>query len=421
MKDFRIRSLFIFCLVWFLFMGIQAQNPYAFTHIDTRGTQINSIFKDKYGVIWFGTTSGLMRWDDFHQENTFTRIKDRSLYSSIREIQSDSTGKLWLKTESGRYMIYDQQDHSVFSDMDSLLDEFGINHISKFEKTKLYNIYIDIKGNLWIYQNDICLFYAIGKKKLIKLEKLPSDYIQSIYVENNICYIRYSNIINTIDVKTLKPLNTILLPGKVSHSAKMLVDTSGNIWYWNRQLFLYEKEYSKWKNIGEKGISDILVSSMLFDSNGDVLIGTEHHGLLVYNVSGQLKNVLSHDSSNMTTIANNNLHVVYSDNENNLWLGYNKYGLSYSSSYAQGYYMHHLKTIFERRGKDDINTVCADKIPLQHLQELFLITISFSFYNHCFLKNMCCRHGVVSIYNIRSVKSNEFELFISFCFFFFIE
>ena len=48
---------------------LMAQDSYMFKHLDTKNglsnSQVNYIFKDSKGFMWFGTASGLNRYDGY--------------------------------------------------------------------------------------------------------------------------------------------------------------------------------------------------------------------------------------------------------------------------------------------------------------------------------------------------------------------
>src|SRR5687768_15609130 len=94
---------------------IQAQpHSYQFSQLQISSglshNQINSIFKDKMGFMWFGTLSGLNRYDGYsfkifkHNAKDSTSIND----DNVLNIQQGPYGKLWIQTRLG-YTIYDPE------------------------------------------------------------------------------------------------------------------------------------------------------------------------------------------------------------------------------------------------------------------------------------------------------------------------
>ena len=76
---------------------------------------ISSVYEDKSGTLWVGTTLGFHRYNS--KDNNFTQIvdKEKKLYAEILSIQEDEKGFIWLNSTSGLHMLdpksYDLQTH----------------------------------------------------------------------------------------------------------------------------------------------------------------------------------------------------------------------------------------------------------------------------------------------------------------------
>jgi signal transduction histidine kinase/ligand-binding sensor domain-containing protein/DNA-binding response OmpR family regulator len=71
------------------------------TPSSARGTEINQIYQDRKGRLWFATIAGLDRYD--HSTNAFSHLTERDGLPSdnIRGILEDDHGYLWLNTPRG--------------------------------------------------------------------------------------------------------------------------------------------------------------------------------------------------------------------------------------------------------------------------------------------------------------------------------
>src|SRR5579875_606054 len=92
-----------------------AQNQqYNFLRIDIRQglshNQVNTILKDEQGFLWFGTMSGLNRYDGYKLKVFKHNIHDTSSLSDdyIAQIVQGPDHKLWINTRNG-WNIYDPQ------------------------------------------------------------------------------------------------------------------------------------------------------------------------------------------------------------------------------------------------------------------------------------------------------------------------
>ena len=130
---------------------------YLFKTLDAKDglttSQINCILKDARGFMWFGTPSGLYRYDGY----TFKHFQSDSQNGSslpdsyIRDIQQwDADGSLWIETPTGS-CIYHPQTESFDRDMNQLFSKIGIKEVPTiFHKDK--------RNMLWCY---------LAKKKMV--------------------------------------------------------------------------------------------------------------------------------------------------------------------------------------------------------------------------------------------------------------
>ena len=143
--------------------GVRAQdNPYQFSRLDIgsgiSNNGINCIYKDSRGFMWFGTSSGLNRYDGYtfkvfkHSEDTTALIDD-----DVTGIFEGPFGKLWIATMGG-LNIYDPAKDRFERDADRQLKNMGIpdNYIWDIKK--------DRSGNFWFIHTS----YGIYKYQKFK-------------------------------------------------------------------------------------------------------------------------------------------------------------------------------------------------------------------------------------------------------------
>src|ERR1700760_2989068 len=81
-------------------------NVYKFSHLDiTNGlsdNQVSCVFKDSKGFMWFGTTSGLDRYDGYQFRIFKHNIKDPTSLgeNNVLNIYQGPDEKLWIFTHS---------------------------------------------------------------------------------------------------------------------------------------------------------------------------------------------------------------------------------------------------------------------------------------------------------------------------------
>ncbi len=90
--------------------------------------EINSIYQDRRGFIWFGTSNGLSRFDGYEFMNFRSTYKIPDYFSSntILKICEDHEGRLWLVTPNA-INVFNPRDHSVWKLDDDRLNGQKIN------------------------------------------------------------------------------------------------------------------------------------------------------------------------------------------------------------------------------------------------------------------------------------------------------
>src|ERR1035437_1913358 len=98
-------------LFWSAFSKAQ-NNQFQFSHLDINNglshNNVTCIFKDNKGFMWFGTLSGLNRYDGYkfkifkHTVSDTTSLNDDYIVS----ISEGPDNKLWIETRHG-FNIYD--------------------------------------------------------------------------------------------------------------------------------------------------------------------------------------------------------------------------------------------------------------------------------------------------------------------------
>jgi ligand-binding sensor domain-containing protein len=142
----RRRSCFIlFYLI--IFFQVRAQD-FIFKHYDLQqglaSPTIHCIFQDRAGFIWFGTESGLCRYDGTSFK-TFT-VKDGLAGNEVFGMFEDSRGRLWLQQYQNTIgYIFNGKVHN--QENDSLLKNFKLT-------SRVHGIAEDKSGNLAICDNE---------------------------------------------------------------------------------------------------------------------------------------------------------------------------------------------------------------------------------------------------------------------------
>jgi len=317
MKHF---SLFFYLLLLPLMLKGTSGDRLRFSHLTNKdglpGNTVYSIIEDKKGYFWFGTKSGVCKYDG----RTFTLYEHNSSDSislpgnDVRYLYEDSDKTVWAATNYGlaRYnRDYDQFNTIVkglivrgmvedgkggfymatpngLKHMDReyniIKDYIGTNNTNVKEDT--HDILKDEKGNLWIGSTGGLFHISIDDNTVTHYKNDPND-------DKSI------------------PSNSINCLFRDSHN---------NLWIGtiNKGLIHFDKDKKKFSVI--ENISNPYVHRINEDDRGKLWIGTEW-GLNVYDPESGENEIYIKDLSNTQSINDNAVYSIYKDSNNNIITG----------------------------------------------------------------------------------------------------
>ena len=102
MRSLQSRYLLVVLVTFISVLVIHAEATYEFRKVRAyegmSNTQIYCMLRDHQGFIWFGTSSGLERYDGYHFKTFHSHSSDihSLLDDGVDEIYEDQYGLLWL-------------------------------------------------------------------------------------------------------------------------------------------------------------------------------------------------------------------------------------------------------------------------------------------------------------------------------------
>ncbi|BCS86028.1 hybrid sensor histidine kinase/response regulator [Prevotella herbatica] len=333
---------------------IKAQNNVSFhrlgTHQGLSNSQVNCVFKDSKGYIWFGTQSGLDRFDGFRFKNFFYKYgNDLSLpNNAVDRIQEDINGNLWIHTAVG-YCVYMSDTENFNPGSNQLMQAMGMNGTADW-------VEIDSHKNMWVAVNGRGVYYnEAGKNKSFLFKQdgnrssvLPSGMVSCITECKGGVIITFNNgILAKLSSKTRKVewVNKSLfnLHKGVLMAHSTYVDLYGNIWVsYVGHTVVWSCKTKQWynsvsqiiKEFGIKGVNcnNILVKDLVTDNIGRIWIATDHDGMLMLDTRNHTCESYKYDKTNSESIPDNTIQNLFLDNNGALWVGTYKNGVAFYSA-----------------------------------------------------------------------------------------
>jgi signal transduction histidine kinase/ligand-binding sensor domain-containing protein/DNA-binding response OmpR family regulator len=346
----RVKILYLYIWLLTLPAHLYAQNnSYQFSHLDiTNGlsdNQVNCIYKDEKGFMWFGTTSGLNRYDGYRFKVFKRDIKNPSSLAEnhVMYIEEGPGKKLWTFTHSG-VSIYDPVVEKFSNNITAELSRFNI------PASPVIRIAKDRQGDFWFATNKKGLYrYNPEKKKTLFYNNtlsspavLHSNHILNIVAsQTNQVWLIYSDgVIDQLDTKANKILKRYDGLARAidtkQRSFIMMMDNRNNLWVCsdagpigvycyniiNNKLLHYSKDTP-----GAKLNSNVITSIIQADDN-KVWVGSDHGGINVIDPIANKVSYIISKADDPKSLSGNSLYL-YKDNTGIIWAGTFKQGVNY--------------------------------------------------------------------------------------------
>ncbi|HEX8607950.1 MAG TPA: two-component regulator propeller domain-containing protein, partial [Pedobacter sp.] len=208
-----ILCIWVFAIPAHLF---SQNNNYQFSHLDiTNGlsdNQVNCIYKDNKGFMWFGTTSGLNRYDGARFKIFKHNVKDpNSLVDNhVMNISEGPGDKLWIFTHSS-ISIYDPTVERFANDVTAEL------LLLKIPASPITRVVKDKQGKFWFATDKKGLYRhnpKNGKSVLYHTAQTSPVILHSNHVidivasQPNLLWLIYSDgVIEQLDIKANRVLS----------------------------------------------------------------------------------------------------------------------------------------------------------------------------------------------------------------------
>jgi signal transduction histidine kinase/ligand-binding sensor domain-containing protein/DNA-binding response OmpR family regulator len=369
-------------LIFFLLLHIVTigqVKDYQFSRLDIQSglsnNQVNCVFKDAKGYMWFGTLSGLNRYDGYgfktfkHDDLDSATIID----DNISRLFEGPGQKMWIKTQSD-FNLYDPESEKIERRPENYLQSLGLPAEGFITILKAKETFYFIYANAGVY------VYEPSKKIRHITKSLPSDRLQNpvtsavLDSKNYIWLLRYNGIIEKIDAEQDKTLlRTSIFQKENIHlqfGYAMFIDDQDEIWMYQRNTLsgLYQftpsknslRHYSK--ESGSLVISSNAINAVAQDNKGFIWVITDHGGINIIDKERLTIRNLTTQENNRKSIADDALNAIYRDDLGIMWLGTAKKGINYFDENSNKFPLfQHAASEGFNIPFDDVNVFAEDK------------------------------------------------------------
>jgi signal transduction histidine kinase/ligand-binding sensor domain-containing protein/DNA-binding response OmpR family regulator len=332
------------------FLGIGNQlsgqeNRYVFSHLNANDglsqNQINCIYRDSKGFVWFGTNAGLNRFDgtDFEVFTNEKSVNGSIKSNTINAISEDKNGNLWIGTGNG-VSILNIQTYQ-FRDFDyRFLTTYSCGDISYINA-----IATDNEGNIWIGTNNGIFYHNVlsGSIQRILLDEtncnspinvitsITADHSGNIWLSSKNGYIIKYNIQSRIIEKIKIPDESNNLSNSIT---RLFIDRDNDLWVGNLfGLYLFSTNSNKWNKQFREKTSEFeglkRIGAVSQDKDGLTWVATDGGGAFMVDKKSLTIINIQHQPFDDQKLSSNGLSFVYCDQDGIVWFGTTKKGINY--------------------------------------------------------------------------------------------
>ena len=258
-----------------------------------------SIARDRFGFMWFGTESGLNKFDGYNFTVYFPVENDPSSLSNswINALLTDSDGQLWVGTENGLNLYV----YSTDSFIRYFHDPTDPNSLSS---SRIFCLFEDSQSRLWIGTDSGLNLFDRSTNRFIRYQHDPSD-------------------------PTSLSNNQIRAITEDSQGFIWVGTAGGGLNHFDPATGHFTR-YRRDSTHPDRSLPDDYVLSLLITQSGgsDIIwIGTASSGLVRYDPTRHKFKTYRHNPSDLLSISDNYINCLALGPEGNLWIGTNSGGL----------------------------------------------------------------------------------------------
>ncbi len=329
--------------------------------------KVLSLFFDYQGVLWVGTSEGLVKIvrpnknSDYELIEYKNKIDDKNSLSNnvVRSIYEDSHGDLWIGTDYGLNKISSKDRTKAFLNFKHYFHS-PLNKRS-ISNNEIYAIAEDASGLVWIGTNGGGInIYNKKKDQFISYQHDPLDdrslstnEIRSLFMDRSgIMWIgTYGSGINKVSRGTgqfYHYRNQPNDPNSLSHSIiwSFYEDADSVLWIGTHNgLDRLDRKTNSFKHYlhipGKSSLSNNIVRVIIPTGNGKLLLGTNGGGIDEFDPkTGTFKN-WSHNPENPNSLNYNEIRSIYKDKDGIIWIGTYGRGID-RFDFSTGIFKHYL-------------------------------------------------------------------------------
>jgi len=263
------------------------------------------------------------------------KLKDGLPGSTIKCIEQDSLGFMWIGTNNG-LCRYDGSQFKTY--------QHNIDNPNSLIDNDVQNIHLDQKGNLWIMSTEGLHYFDLRKQQLSRIiaceqegsiaDNSPKDMVErkdgTVYIGSYYSGISYKekNAEMFSYISTESKQNSALSSNNIN-CMKLLKDSLIIIGYWDAGIDLFhvnDKNTYALNDLTTTKLNSDRINALCISQDKGVWIGTDK-GISYYNFKTNALRNYSPPQNESSFLVDNDINSLFLDKDGNLWVGTQNNGL----------------------------------------------------------------------------------------------
>ena len=309
---------------------------------------IECIYQDQQGFMWFGTFNGLNRYNGYDIQIFNHNIDDPNSLSHehVVKICEDEERKLWIGTYGGGISVF-FPEYDRFNRIQEVIYQGDTILLQQISDVKT-----DHEGNIWVVDENEGLFVYDKDLSLVTLYRndpqndrsIPQSYYFGIVFDNNgDAWIGVGNGMLCHKPSGSDEFEVLKFESRIAAAddgiKSMYYDQLGKIWIGttSQGAYMYDPMNNSFINYREKSdkynITGNTVMAFAEDWDGNLLIGVDGGGINILDRSTGEISTVEYSAGNSETISTNAIYALFFDHSGNFWIGTYSGGINFQSHY----------------------------------------------------------------------------------------
>lgn len=304
------------------------------------GSVVTCMLQDSEGFLWFGTQSGLYRYNGYNIKSySFnSTLPNKSAANFITSICEDNSKNIWLGTFGGGLFKLDPitEEYVHFNHNANVHDGLGDNIVRAICKDDSGKLWIGTQNNGLDYLDPVSGHFMHYKNTVDNANSISSNAITSIVIdkEGTLWVGTVEGGLNKFDSQTGKFLhykNQANTPGNLLDNSisKLFIDRTNILWIitGDGNLSKFDPTSGGFLNDDLQMLKDYRITAVCEDISGSLWIGTYGSGVKILDKDSGAFITHGCDFSQDTSSYHYKVISLYADSSGNLWVSAEGFGI----------------------------------------------------------------------------------------------